>query len=322
MKTCIVTGGAGFIGSHLSKRLISIGKNVIILDDLSTGYIHNIPDGATFIKVDISDHKKIESLSLPKSIDTIYHFAAQSSGEASFDNPLRDIEINYKATYNMLKLAENKRSNRFIYASTMSVYGDISSNETGISETNECIPVSYYGCNKFASEKLIWLYTKEKPIIPTILRLFSVYGPGQNMTNMKQGMISIYLSYIMKNKTIIVKGNLDRMRDFIFIGDLIYAVVACEDNENTYNKCFNLGSGVKITIEELLTVILKIFGKSDFNKWIKKKGNTPGDIKGFFADISKIKNALCWIPEYSINSGIKDMKNWINSTNIQSNESK
>ena len=108
MKTCIVTGGAGFIGSHLSKRLISIGKNVIILDDLSTGYMHNIPDGATFIKVDISDHKKIECLSLPKTIDTIYHFAAQSSGEASFDNPLRDIEINYNATYNMLKLAENK----------------------------------------------------------------------------------------------------------------------------------------------------------------------------------------------------------------------
>ena len=126
----------------------------------------------------------------------------------------------------------------------------------------------------------------------------------------------------MKNKTIIVKGNLDRMRDFIYIGDLIYTVVACEDNEITYNKCFNLGSGTKTTIEELLTVILKIFGKSDFNKWIKNEGNTPGDIKGFFADISKIKNALCWVPEYSINSGIKEMKNWINSTNIQLNESK
>ena len=109
----MVTGGAGFIGSRLANRLIELGHRVCIVDDLSSGFERNVPAGAAFYKADISDVKQLESLSLPKKIDTVFHIAGQSSGEASFDDPLQDIDVNYKATYNMLKLSEKKTSCAF-----------------------------------------------------------------------------------------------------------------------------------------------------------------------------------------------------------------
>jgi UDP-glucose 4-epimerase len=315
MKTSIVTGGAGFIGSNLAKRLIEKGEKVIILDDLSTGFLKNIPDGAAFYQVDVSNLQELLHVRFPEKIDTIFHFAAQSSGEASFDDPSRDIDVNYRSTYNMLKFADIVKAERFIYSSSMSVYGEVDLEVAEqISENHDCNPSSYYGCNKLASEKLIGIYTRESNIKPTIFRFFNVYGPGQNMHNLKQGMVSIYMSFLMKDIPITVKGSLDRFRDFVYVDDVTDAVLKSVDSLDMYYGIYNLGTGMKTTVYELLMAILNAFGKDDFKKWVRVEGNTPGDIKGFVADMTKLKKVLNWSHSYDIKTGIHKMKSWIDET--------
>jgi len=314
MKRYIVTGGAGFIGSSLSHRLIQRGAEVYVIDDLSTGLKRNLPKGAVFFKADISRYGDLAKLKLPSRVDAVFHLAAQSSGEASFDDPARDIEVNYKGTFNVLRLAQAAGCRRFIYSSSMSVYGEAGRGASKVAETRQCHPVSYYGCNKLASERMITLFGKDNGIAPTIFRLFSVYGPGQNMLNMKQGIVSIYLSYLLRGKPIHVKGSLDRFRDLIYIDDVVDLLEGCEGRKDAYYETFNAGTGIGTTVHELLRTLLAAYGKDDFAKWTRCKGNTPGDVKGCVADIGKAKRILRWKPKHNLRDGIGKMKDWLDRT--------
>lgn len=314
MRKYIITGGAGFIGSSLAKRLIARGDEVFVLDDLSTGFERNVPRGAVLCKTDISSANQILGLKLPEKIDAVYHLAAQSSGEASFEDPAHDIDINYKGTYNLLRLAELKRCERFIFASSMSVYGEADTSGGRMSEDDRCVPASYYGCNKLASERLIRVFTKNSAIKPTVFRLFTVYGPGQNMLNRKQGMVSIYLSYLLENNPILVKGALGRFRDFIYIDDVLDVFVSCENDKRYNEEVFNLGTGLKTKIQDLLEIMLKIYNKEDFSRWVKVEGNTPGDVTGCFADIAKLEQLIGWKPKCDLEYGIRRMKVWLEET--------
>lgn len=315
MRTYIITGGAGFIGSNLARRLINRGV-VYLIDDLSTGLEKNIPKDAVFCKADVSDMSALLGLRIPDKVDYVYHLAAQSSGEASFDDPVKDIDLNYKATYNVLNLAALKRCKRFIFSSSMSVYGEVPVSHEAISEDFSCNPASYYGCNKLASEKLIRVFSKNAGIEYTIFRIFTAYGPGQNMANMRQGMASIYLSYLLNNSPIHVKGSLGRFRDFIYIDDILEAMTKSEDCKAAYGEVFNIGSSIKTTVKELLDIMLKVYGKEDFKKWVIVKGGTPGDTKGCVADISRLKKALGWKPKYSLQEGITNMKNFLDKKTL------
>lgn len=315
-KTYVITGGAGFIGSSLARRLLERGDAVYILDDLSTGRYENIPGGAVFHNVDISDSGALFALVLPHKADYIYHLAAQSSGEASFEDPARDIDINYKGTYNILRLAQSKGCKRFIFSSSMSVYGDLPARHGPVREDFPCKPISYYGCNKLASESLIRAFTRGSDMDFTIFRLFSVYGPGQNLENMKQGMVSIYLSYLLKNSPIHVKGSIDRFRDFVYIDDVIDVFMQSEPRKETYGEVFNIGTSVKTTVKELLKIILRAYGKDDFDRWVNVKGNTAGDITGCIADIVKLEKKLGWKPKRGLEQGIAKMKEWAYRENI------
>lgn len=313
-KKYIITGGAGFIGSTLAKRLIKMGGKVYILDDLSTGFERNVPKGAIFHKVDIGDDKKLFSLKFPRNIECVYHLAAQSSGEASFEDPLKDIKANYISTYNILRLSKKVNCKRFIYTSSMSVYGKVHNNVSKVSEDYPCNPISYYGINKYASEGMISVYAKENNIQSTIFRLFNVYGPGQNMSNMKQGMVSIYFSYLMNNMPINVKGALNRVRDFIYIDDVIDILVKSENVKMSYGKVFNLGMGKKVSVRRLIETILKAYGKDKFDEWVYVKGSTPGDVQGLEADMKNIKSVFKWSPKYDLSTGISKMKKRIDET--------
>ncbi len=314
MTTYLITGGAGFIGSNLARKLVETGNTVFVLDDLSTGFERNVPAGATLLRADIRDARMLERLPLPAKLDVVYHFAAQSSGEASFDDPSRDIDINYHGTWNILEMARRHKATRFMYASSMSVYGEAPSDHSRLSEEYPCKPVSYYGCNKLASEHLIRLHAAREGIHATLLRFFSVYGPGQNLHNMKQGIVSIYLAYAMQNQPIWVKGALDRFRDLTFVGDVVEACRRSEVNPATHGGVFNIGTGVPTTVEQMVKAILQAFGRTDFQKWVRVEGNTPGDIKGCTADISRLEAALGWRPTMTIEQGIRLMKQWVDET--------
>lgn len=305
----LVTGGAGFIGSCLSSRLIGEGCNVVVIDNLSTGFESNIPQQAEFLKLDISKEDFINKLPRIK-FDYIFHLAAQSSGEISFEDPAYDVKTNVMGTLLLLNWAMERRVKRFIYTSSMSIYGD--DQDLPVKETAPPRPLSFYGVGKLASEKYIDIFIK-KGLPVTSLRLFNVYGPGQNMKNLKQGMVSIYMAYISKDEPILVKGSRDRFRDFIYIDDVVDSFVRTAFSEKAASKTFNVGTGKQTFVWQLLDEIIKAFGYKVGDYPIQFEGSTRGDQIGIYADISEIKRCLSWEPKVGLSDGIVRMVEWLKS---------
>ena len=303
MKCYLVTGAAGFIGSALAKKLIDQGHEVWTIDNLSTGYRENIPSGVVFIEGACQESSVIKKLK-SKKFDAILHFAGQSSGEISFDDPVYDLRTNTESTLRLINYGLEYGCPRFIYASSMSVYGVVEDNP--ISEEHATSPLSFYGVGKLASENYIRIY-QSKGLVPTTLRIFNVYGPGQNMRNMRQGMISIYLQQLLQNESIIVKGALDRYRDFIYIDDCIAFIMHVINNEKSCGRTYNVGTGIQTTVKELLDKLMMIAG---VKKTIELKQGTPGDQKGIFADISTAQKELGYEPRYNLDEGLDKMITW------------
>jgi len=297
---CVVTGGAGFIGSCLAKRLVDEGHRVVVLDNLCTGNMANVPNGAEFIYFDIANPAGYYKLSKLKP-DVMFHIAGQSSGEISFENPFYDLDVNTKGTVLLLDHCHKNGIKRFFYTSSMSVYGD-RRKKVDESETPE--PISFYGTTKLASEKYISIYSKNG-IDFTIFRPFNVYGPLQNLTNMKQGMVSIFMAFLLKGETVHVKGSLERYRDFVYIDDVVECFMRCLESKNAVNKIYNLATGKKTTVGKLLELMFAAAGKPDYP--VKVAGNTPGDTFGIFGDNSKVMRETGWKPETVLNKGLKNM---------------
>lgn len=302
MSTYLITGGAGFIGSHITKKLLTAGHKLVVIDNLRTGLEENIPDGAEFLKVDIRSYKEIENLK-NHHFDAILHLAAQSSGEISHDDPDYDLDTNARGTLNLLNFAYKHKIGRFLNASSMGVYGDKKKDHGPVLETDDLNPLSFYGVSKLSAEKYT-NYFIQKGMNITSFRMFNVYGPGQNLENMKQGMVSIYMKFILDGLPVLVKGNKDRFRDLIFIEDVANAWVQSIDNENTFNKSYNLGTGKKTYVYEIVDNLLKAFGKDD-NYPVEYTGGTPADQFGIYADINCLKKDLGWEPQYDIAKGLK-----------------
>lgn len=305
--TIIVTGGAGFIGSHISKRLIAAGYDVLVIDNLLTGDPKNIPTGAGFIQGDISHKKCLAGIS-GKDVLAVLHLAAQSSGEISNENPALDLKVNTMSTLQLLKWCKTHKVPRFMYASSMAVYGDAADNP--VRETCPCNPLSFYGISKLSSEHYIRHFATEG-LAATSFRMFSVYGPGQNMTNMKQGMVSIFLAYLMHREEIWVKGSGDRFRDFIYIDDVVEVWCSSLDNPITYGKVYNLATGRRTTVAELVRKEIEFFGEDIRTYPVKFEGSTPADQFGLYADISLLKKDLGWKPRISLDDGLKKMIGWV-----------
>ncbi len=299
----LVTGAAGFIGAAIAERLISLGNSCMTIDNLSTGYEEHIPAGCKFIKGDTFDAEMIEKIKNER-FDAIIHIAGQSSGEVSFDDPVYDLQTNGQSTLMLLKLAKETGCKKFVYASTMSVYGD--HNPPVCMEEDLLCPKSFYAVGKIASEHYMRIYANEFGLTCTALRLFNVYGIGQNMKNLRQGMASIYMAMAIKNHKISVKGSKDRFRDFVYIDDVVDAVLASLDRTDGYDV-FNVCTGVATTVGD---VIEKITAKLPFEVDVEYLQGTPGDQFGIYGDNAKIKSALNWTPQYDFDNGIKKMTEW------------
>ena len=284
MKNYLVTGGAGFIGSCLIRRLLKEGHKVTTIDNLTTGFKSNIPRNTNFIKGNCGDPKTYKKIT-NKKFDAIFHIAGQSSGEISFDDPVYDINANTTSTILLLKYALKSGCKRFIFASTMSVYGV--KPDKPVKEVDNTVPQSFYGNSKLASENYLRIYEKYG-IRYTSLRLFNVYGPGQNMKNLKQGMVSIYLSQMINNGKIHVKGSPLRYRDFVYIDDVIHYFMECLRNKKSIGKIINIGTGKKTYVYQIIK-ILTSFHKKKIS--VKYSGSTQGDINGIYADV-KLKEKI------------------------------
>jgi UDP-glucose 4-epimerase len=282
----LVTGAAGFIGSSVTKSLISLGHAVTTIDNLSTGYKSSIPKKCIFIEGDVSEAESIAQLKDEK-FDAILHFAGQSSGEISVEDPVYDINSNTVSTLRLLDYAVKIDCKRFIYASTMSVYGQQEGKEQ-FQEHDVAIPKSFYAVGKLASEEYLRIYKEQYGINYTALRYFNVYGEGQNLSNLKQGMISIYLKQFIDDdfKQVEVKGSIDRFRDLSHIDDIVQVSVESVDNKKFFNEIINIGTGKKTTVRDMLTLMKEYLGS---DKEIVVLDGTPCDQFGIYANIQKLQ---------------------------------
>lgn len=280
MDRILITGVAGFIGSHVAARFVQEGFEVIGVDDLSNGKLENVPLGVTFIAGDLSDKKVVEGL---PECSRILHLAGQSSGEISFDNPQLDLQKNTVSTLNLIEYGIKVNAKKLVYASSMSVYGHVA--DEPISEMASPVPLSCYGVSKLCSEGYLRIYKDRLPFVA--LRMFNVYGPGQDLHNMRQGMVSIYLAQALEKRQILVKGGTSRFRDFVYIDDVVEAWYrsAISDIENVI---LNVGTGIRVTVEMLLAQICSNFEGVK----VDVTDPTPGDQTGIFADNKKISEAI------------------------------
>lgn len=298
----LITGVAGFIGSHIARRFLNEGFNVIGIDDLSNGKRKNIPREVNFFNIDLIDSSSLSKI--PSNCDLILHLAGQSSGEISFHNPIEDLRKNTISTLNLIKYGIKNKTKRFVYASSMSVYGDVNCSTKGVSEQYSLEPISCYGIGKLASEKYLNVYKDQLPFVS--LRMFNVYGPGQDMENMKQGMVSIYLSQAIKYGSISVKGSLSRFRDFIFIDDVVEAWYRASFDKNAINQAINIGTGKKTNVSEILEVIKDI---TQIDQIIVEEG-TPCDQLGIYSDNTKLTNVLNFKPKINLFEGLNMFYQW------------
>lgn len=301
----LITGGAGFIGSHLARRLIELGHQAVVVDNLSTGKRENIPPQAEFVELDLARADCLQLLP-GGAFGAVCHLAAQSSGPASAEMPYYDLQANAASTLLLSRWCLERRVPRFLYASSMAIYGNIEA--SFVSEVAPCQPISYYGVSKLTSEHLLRLAARDGLSV-TSLRMFSVYGPGQNLGNLKQGMVSIFMAYLLQGEPVPVTGSLERFRDFVYIDDVVDAWVRAFNLPATPSPVYNIGAGQPTTVRELLAALVRALGLPSDYPFLEQPGSTS-DQFGLCADTSAARRDLGWQPQTALQDGLRAMAAW------------
>ncbi|MBO6254866.1 MAG: NAD-dependent epimerase/dehydratase family protein [Bacteroidaceae bacterium] len=307
MKTYLVTGAAGFIGSFIAKKMLENGDKVITIDNLRTGKREVIPDGVVFLEGNDYDENIIKQLDQFK-LDAIVHIAGQSSGAISFDDPMYDLNSNVTSTLLLLDYAVKHSIKSFVYASSMAAYGDIPDEELPVKETSKSTPKSFYGVGKMASENYMRIYSNQFGIKCTALRFFNVFGAGQNLDNLRQGMASIFLALALNDHHIKVLGSLDRYRDQIYVDDVVNAVTGSIDRKKgDLFEMYNVCNTRKVYVRELIEYIENHLPFEVTHEYV---GETPGDQMGIYGDNAKLKRDLDWDTTITFEEGMDKMIEW------------
>ena len=292
----VVTGGAGFIGSHLAKFLVKNNHKVVIIDNLIRGTLNNITeikDDVEFHKVDISNYNEIDAV--VDSVDGIFHEAALASVPQSFKEPERYQEVNAIGSENIFKLGK-KHNAKIVFASTSSVYGD--QTKFPVNENAQTNPLNPYGQSKLEAEKFASKYATDGLKVIG-LRYFNVFGIGQNPEY--AGVIPKFIERILQNKPPIIEGDGNNIRSFTFVDDVVQAnILAFQSNVN--HEFINIASEDMTSINELAEKMIKMSGLN-----LKPIYDEPrkGDIKKSNADISKAKELLKWNTKITLEEGLK-----------------
>jgi len=317
MRKILITGGAGFIGAHLVNKLSLNKKNKILVVDLmkKRGGIPYLNPKHKFIKGSITNQKIIDKIEKWKP-EIIYHLAAQSGGEGSYDNPKDDLITNAYGTYLMACLAKKIKCKKFIYTSTVAVYG--TNKKKIIDEKTIIDPDSLYGISKFSGELFLKHTLKNTKVKTYIFRVFNTYGPGENLNNLKKGMVSIYCSFVWRKKPILIKGSIRRFRNFVYIDDCAEILTKSLDNKKLDKfEIFNLTSEKKIYVKELINSIKKVNNLKNYKVIIKK--GTPGDSFGYHSKNNYLRKKFPKHNFTKIEDGIKSYFDWLKLVPISNN---
>lgn len=306
MAKILVTGGAGFIGSHVVDRLIESGEQVIVVDNLSTGKLDNINDKAIFYEEDIVDEKMIRIFEKERP-DYVIHYAAQIDVFSSIKNPLDDAKVNILGTINLLECCRKYGVKKIIYASSAAVYGE--PEYLGIDEEHIIKPASCYAVSKYMPEHYLGIYKKLYNLNYVIFRYANVYGPRQKFSG-DGGIIPIFVNKILSGEPPIIYGNGEQTRDFIFVKDVVD--VNIKALENGMNQILNIGTGKRTSINKLLFLLSELM---NYNTKPIYEERRIGDIQDSYFNSELAKIVLGWEARYSLEEGLKETisfyKKWL-----------
>lgn len=295
----LVTGGAGFIGSHLVDSLIEKKHQLLVVDDLSAGKKEYVNSKAKFIELDIRDEKLSKVIADFKP-EVVYHLAAQKNVRTSLENPVLDASINILGSLNLLNNSIKNKVKKFIFPSTCGIYGDTDLLPTP--ETGQEQPLSPYILNKLTLEKYLQILTKDK-IKWSALRLANVYGPRQDPYG-EAGVVSIFLDNAIQGKESKITGDGKQTRDFIYVSDVVDAFLASlDDAEGIYN----IGTGKESSLLELMEVIKELVDSEIKYKHIDE---IKGEVKRSSVDCAKAKKYFDWQAQYDLKHGLELTYAW------------
>ena len=306
-KEVLVTGGAGFIASHLVDLLVEKGAEVTVIDNLKDGKIENLEkskDKIYFKKMDVRDYEGLREVIKEREIEIVFHFAANANVPYSVENPDYDFETNAGGTFNVLKSCMVNDVEKIIYASTAAVYGE--PEYTPIDEKHPLNPISPYGASKLAGEKLGFAYYLTYGIPFVSMRIFNTYGPRQPRYVMFD-----FLKKLKNNPNKLeVLGTGEQIRDYCYVADMAKVFLLAAENENAVGEAFNIAGGNPISIKELAELMVRIMGLEGNTEIYYTGKSWKGDIVKLVADINKIKSKLGFRPNVEFEEGVARLKDW------------
>ncbi len=302
----LITGGNGFIGSHLVDRLVSTGQHHVVVMDLYPRSYEPLPDGATFIPGNLRDISLVRHTLIDQGIEVIYHLAWATIHETSLKNPVADIQQDLIPTVALLDTCRETRVNRVIFISSGgAVYGPPAS--LPIKENHPTNPINAYGITKLAVEKYLQMYQHLYGLDYTIFRPSVPYGPRQNPRR-RQGAVSVFIHKIMRQERIQIWGDGETLRDYFYIGDLVEALVSTLDKPASINKVINLGGSEAYSLNQLVTLIEETLG---LKATLEHQSPREFDVQRLKLDIEMAKSILNWLPNIALPEGIRYTAAWL-----------
>jgi UDP-glucose 4-epimerase len=307
----LVTGGAGFIGSHLVDGLLAAGHSVSVIDNESTGKRGNVDSAADYVCGDVRADDDLRKAFQPVP-DAVFHVAGQASIKLAYADPAADLGVNVSGTLNVIERCLSDGVPRLVFASSMTVYGN--PRQVPTPEDAPPDPVSYYGITKYAAERYAHLTGERTDLEPglavTSLRMFNVYGPRQSLSNPYQGVLAIFLGNLLRDEPIRIDGDGEQSRDFVFIDDVVRAWISCLDDHRSEDRVLNVGSGTPTSINRLCDAVLEQFGRSRSTHPMAEGERQQGDVRSSAADITAIRQTLDWAPKVSLAEGLRQTVEW------------
>jgi len=302
---CLVTGGAGFIGSNLVDALLARGDAVMVVDDLSTGRMSNLEpgleNGAELVEADIRDGEALNRLAQEKRPEAIFHLAAQIDVRKSLADPFFDAGVNVGGTANVLEAARSCEARRVVSISTGgAIYGEGDGQQLPLPEDAPIAPLSAYGQSKFAAEGYVSLYERLYGVSGVSLRLGNVYGPRQDPLG-EAGVIAIFCGLLKEGGRPTVFGDGTQTRDYIYVGDVVSAALAAGDSEAT--GAINVGTGRETDVLELIEALKRLSGNESFEPEFAPA--RTGEVQRITIDAGRAERELGWRAEMDLDEGLR-----------------
>ena len=311
-KRVLVTGGAGFIGSHLTEALVEKDYQVVVLDNLSTGRLSNldaVSDSIDLVEGDIQDFQTVRQAA--KGCHTVFHLAAVVSVPQTIDQPVESAAVNDMGTLHVLEAARDCGASNLVFASSSAIYGD--DPELPKDEKMKPKPLSPYAVQKITGEYYARLYHQLYGMNTTSLRFFNVYGPKQDPSSPYSGVISIFMSKAAQNSTPTIYGDGSQTRDFVYVADVVRALLKAAGTVTAAGHAINIGTGIAVDINQLWDTVASLAGLNMKSQYAAPRA---GDIFASVADIDSARTILAFEPTISFEQGLEKTFRWYANSQI------